>query len=324
MENCKISSKVAISYATGRNLSIRLQKTVSAIIITAYMDEAYGTRRYEADKIALLGLFAAGLLIAYFMTSSRYTIPAKAGTEIVEEIKRKGIPSFLHERGWQSFFLIKDAAGRTVGFTMDVFVDSTSEVGLNIQSADLLYIAGTYSRQNFRSDNSFDQFHWEIKTGGRGRKDSRKMVMDEDGMLTVTKLGRNRREIDYKPGPASIPEYLLGLVFSQILESEHSKAIIDVIDSDGKVLDMVVRRVRADGGGPLQTEAEYKLKVDFPDEAGYSQEVRFDDQGRVSKVLLEQKGVYFERASAEAVLREFPKWADYILFKDKLLEEGAE
>jgi hypothetical protein len=288
------------------------------------MDEVYATRKYEADKIVLLALFALGLLIAYFMASARYGAPAAAGAEIVEQIKNKGIGACLDERGWRAYYLIKDAANRTIGFTTDVFANSTSQTGLNIQSADLLYIAGTYSRQSLQTDDAFDQFRWDVWAKGRRRMVGTRMVMDEDGVLTVTKLGRKRTETHYKPGPAAIPEYLAGLVFEQMLETEYDKAIFDIIDSEGRMLEMIVLRVKVESRGRMQTEVQYEFKVDFPDQPGHSQQISFDDQGRIAKVLIEQRGMYFERSSPEAVLRKFPKWADYILYEDKLLGQEAE
>jgi len=69
------------------------------------------------------------------MSSARCVVPARAGREVVAEIKRKGISGFLDNQGWQSFFLIKDAKDRPIGFTMDVFIDAAPEAELNIQSA---------------------------------------------------------------------------------------------------------------------------------------------------------------------------------------------
>src|SRR4030042_1349988 len=51
----------------------------------------------------------------------------KAGVEIVAEIKSKGLAGFLDNQNRQAYFLIKDTAERTIGFTMDVIVETGTE-----------------------------------------------------------------------------------------------------------------------------------------------------------------------------------------------------
>ena len=43
-------------------------------IITASMSAIYKTKNYELDKLALLGLFAASLIIAWLICAARSTI----------------------------------------------------------------------------------------------------------------------------------------------------------------------------------------------------------------------------------------------------------
>lgn len=308
------------------NSSAQLQKPASAIIITAYMDNTHGEKKYEADKIALLGLFVVGLLIAHFISSSRYTGPLKAGAEVVAEIKRRGISSFLDNLGRRSFFLIKNARGRSIGFTMDVFTDSLPEADLNIQSAGFLYIRGRYSRQqvmSFQSDNSFDEFSWRSETAGPRARSGTHVLLGEDGVLTATKLARNGEKQSYKPDPASIPDFLLDLVFTQMLETGHAKIIVVTINAGGAMVEVVVSRIKNKESAPGRAEAVYELKVDFLDNRRISQRLYLDSHGRISKMLLEHDGIYlFERTSVENILKQFPEQADLISQKYKMLEQN--
>lgn len=301
------------------HLSVQLQKPPLAIIIAVYMNRTYEIKKYEADKIALLGLFIVGLLIAHFITSSRYTGPLNAGREVVAEIKRKGISSFLDDRGWQSFFLIKDARDRAIGFTMDVFTDPAPDTKLNIQSAGLLYIRGRYGQEHlfsFQSDNSFDEFSWKSETAGPKGRSGTEILLGEDGVLTVTGLSRNKKVQSYKPGSASIPNFLLDLVFSQMLDSARERIIVDTIDAGGKMVEVLICKIKSGDSGPSPTGPAYELNVEFLDERGVSEKVYFNSRGRISKILLRQNGLYlFERTDAENILRQFPERADYILKK---------
>jgi len=288
------------------------------------MDRNYGAKKYGADKIALLGFFIIGLLIARFITSSRYIRPLKAGGQVVAEIKRKGIAGFLDSQSWQSFFLIKDTRGHPIGFTMDVFTDSMTYTALNIRSASLLYIRGRYSHDKimfFQSDNSFDRFSWKSETVRPGERSGTEILRGQDGVVTVTKSGRNKTQQSYKPDSASIPDFLLDLVFTQMLESGHTKIIVDTINADGKMVDVVISRIKTKYRRPSQTEAEYKLNVDFSDDGGFSELVYLDSQGRILEIFLEPDGICFERTNVEDILEKFPERVDYILQREKILEQ---
>jgi hypothetical protein len=285
------------------------------------MDETYGTRKYEADKIALLGLFVVGLLTARFIASSRYTRPSKAGREIVAEIKRKGISSFLDKQGWQSYFLIKNAAGHLAGFTMDAFIDTPPEAELNIQSAAVVYTRGRYAREQlmfFQSDNSFDEFSWKSEIAGPRGRSHTEIHLRENGVLTVTKLNGNKTEATYKPGSAFIPDFLLDLVLSQMLETDHRKIIVDTINAGGELVEVVISRKTAENSATPKTDAQHHLNISFLGDQQFSQDVYLDNRRRI--ILMKQKDIYFEPTNRENILKYIPECADYIFDKNKTLE----
>jgi hypothetical protein len=56
---------------------------------------------------------------------------------------------------------------------------------------------------------------------------------------------------------------------------------------------------------------------------GFFEQVYLDGQKRVLIRLLQQEGIYtLERTSIENILRQFPERADYILQKNKMLEQN--
>ncbi|MHC4482133.1 MAG: hypothetical protein ACYSW4_01150 [Planctomycetota bacterium] len=246
----------------------------------------------------------------------------RAGREIIAEIKHKGISAFLDKLGWQSFFLIKDVTGRTVGFTMDVAVNTASDAGLNIQSAGLLYIPGGYGQERvmfLQSDDSFDEFSWKSETAAPGQRSSTEILLGEDSVLTVTRLNQSKEKQTYRLSSASIPDFLLDLVFSQMLESDRSKIIVDTINADGRLVEVVISRVKNRDSTLSQIESAYTLRVHFLGDRGFSEDVYLDSEGRISEIR--RDGAYrFERTSAEGVLRLFPERSDYILKKNKLPE----
>ncbi|MHC4184760.1 MAG: hypothetical protein ACYSUC_07520 [Planctomycetota bacterium] len=284
------------------------------------MDRTELTKKYKADKVALLGLFAVSLLAARLITSQRYAEPRAAGQELVGQIKQKGISSFLEGRGPQSFFLIKNAADHIMGFTMDV-VTEAADAEFSIQLAGLLYTRGRYNRKQimlFQTNDSVDEFSWRIKTVGPQGSSDTEIVLQEDGVLTVIKPNQNETESSYKPGHAAIPDFLLDLVFRQLLESDHIKIIVDTITNKGNIVQVVISRRIPEDLRPPQTDAAYELYVQYLDDRRRSQHVILDDQGWIESV--EQNGIYFERANREKVLGQFPEWRDYVLDTNKILE----
>jgi hypothetical protein len=292
----------------------RLQKPLSAIII-AHMDLTDRARKYEADKIVLLGLFAAGLIVAYLITASRYTGPRKAGAKVVAEIKRKGITGCFQDRRHRSFFLIKDEANRTIGFTADVFTPSAPPDKPDTQSTALLYMRGPYRKTQlalFQSDDQLSTFSWKTELVSPAGRVAREILLAEDGVLTITQSGQSTRQ-GYIPGPDSIPDLLLDLVFTQMLEAGYKRVVVDTIDSDGRTIEVVLSQIEAKGPGPLSRRPEYELNVIRLDGSRDSQQVYLDASKQISAILLEQDRTYLlERTTLEDVLTQVPEAAEYI------------
>ena len=265
----------------------------------------------------------------------------EAGSEIVAEIKRKGLSSFLdsqfakrtqngvalddHSR--EDFFLIKDVRKRTIGFTMDVLVDSGQDAQLNVQLAGLFYIRGRNAREQvtfFQSDNSFDEFTWKSETRGADGRSGTEIVVSSDGTMTVREFKKRVEEKNYQIGPAAVPEVFLEPIFSQLLDSYYEEILVDIIEADGSITPVLVSKVEAERGLAGE-EAVYVLKMELLNGQGFSEQVYLDNQKRISKRLLRQKNIYtVERTSAENILRQFPEHSDYILRKNKMLKQNQD
>jgi len=310
----------------------------------------------------------------------------EAGSEIIAEIKSKGIDSFLggapalagnkQGRNREAFFLIKDSRNRAIGFSMDVLscrfarlpdaigdlgdsaaegsqqaaalVDSGQEAQLNIEAIGLLYIRGRSAREQtifFQSRNNLDEFAWKSEAGSSAGKSSLEVVLGKGGVMTVREYGPRPKEKNYRLSAAAIPEVLLDLAFSQLLERDDERIIVDVIEADGKIIPTLVSRIDVEdsaaaesdpvlqrgqnGGDEWQAEQKvaYVLKTEPLDGGGFSEQLYLDAQRRISKRLLRspnaikgvleplrQKGMYtLQRCSVEDMLEQFPERADYIL-----------
>ncbi|MGA1979426.1 MAG: hypothetical protein ABSG99_02520 [Sedimentisphaerales bacterium] len=284
----------------------------------------------------------------------------ETGSKIVAEIKGKGLDSFLvpagnkQEEGQESFFLIKDARGHTIGFTMEVLgshsaeilqtggtLEPTPETRLNILVGSFYYIRGRYEQATFfQSDNRFDEFVWRSETSSPADRSGAEIISGKDGIITVKEFGRRVEEKIYQINPAAIPDVLSEFTFSQMLDSDRKEIFVDIIGADGKITPALVSRIEAprpftptapeeqnsggSGAEVTREEAACVFRVELMDGRGFSEQVYLDDQRRISRILLQQESTYtLERTSTENILREFPEQGGYILQrKDKILEQN--
>jgi hypothetical protein len=285
----------------------------------------------------------------------------EAGSKIVAEIKGKGLDSFLATpKGVQdreSFFLIKDAKERTIGFTMEVLgsrfaekpppptafrkgdtsIDLAPEAQLNILGGSFYYIRDRYNYRQatfFQSDNSFNEFVWKSQTSGPTGRSGAEIALGKDGIMTVKKFDLRAEEKDYQISPAAIPDILGELAFSQMLDSDQKEILVDIIEADGKIIPVLISRIevprslasqnQSNGADVTREEAAYVFKVELLNGLGFSEQVYLNDQRQILKRLSQQESTYtFERTSAEKILKEFPEQGSYILQgKDKMLEQN--
>jgi len=227
----------------------------------------------------------------------------QTGGEILDEIKNIGLNHFLDvhpakiSQNTPVFFLIKNAAGQNVGFTMDVLTSSDRSMQFNIEAVSFSYFRGRYPRERrtlFQSNNTLNEFIWKSQNASLDDRSVATIVLDRTGLMTVSKLNPSSEEKKYQFGPAAIPKILLELLFTQMLDSGSEKLIVDIVEADGIVTPALVSKT---------TEVEngrYVLKAQ----------------------LLNGRGFHYERSGIENILKQFPERADYILQKNKLLEQN--
>jgi len=259
----------------------------------------------------------------------------EAGSEIIKEIKYTGTDGFLDDRSRESFFFIKDAKGRGIGFTMDVLryasaerskdsvplIDAQTEERLNVHGINLLYIRqGRYASEQvtfFKTDDRFANFAWKNEINGIAGRISTEVLLDETGIMTVEKTGSVSEGKNYQVSPAAIPELLSEFVFGRMIISGYEKIIVDMIETNGKIAPALIWKAEnnAEGG--------YVLNVEFLNDQGSSQKVYLDSQMRIFKVLLQRGNVTVQRTEVENILREFPEQAGLILRRNKMFEQEA-
>jgi hypothetical protein len=273
------------------------------------MDSLDRLRKYEPDKIALLAFFAVGLLIAYLITATKYTWPAGAGAKIIQNIKQQGLSSFLDDEDNQSFFIIKNDEEHAIGFAMSVQDDANDFSDFRINSASIVYIAGRSGQEQityFRCDESFDEFNWRTEIVGPVGRIGMNVTGNHDGTIIIDN-STSRTQQSFKLETAAVPNQLLDVVFTELLQSRYRSIIIDIIESDGKVSTATIRKIRRTVGENNRHQTTTVLEVNLLDNRQYSQIVYFDDQGEILRIMLKREQIYIlDRSDPEEVRRLFP------------------
>ena len=247
----------------------------------------------------------------------------KTGAEIVAEIKSRGLAGFLNNQNQQAYFLIKDPAKNTIGFTMDVLVESGADAQPNIRAAGLLYIRGQNSIEHatsFQCSNNLDEFVYNSETSQRNGRSGTETILDETGVITVREFQAQPDEKSYRLGTAAIPDIFLDQLLMQMLESGTSQIVVDIIEAKGKIIPTLIAAIEAAEDMTADEDAAYAFELELLDGRGYSEKIYLNDQKQVYLRLARQDDVYIlERAEVESIVREFPEHAELILRNNQML-----
>jgi hypothetical protein len=259
----------------------------------------------------------------------------KAGAEIVTEIKSRGLAGFLENQNNQAFFLVKDAAERTIGFSMDVLVDSgidSTPVGVpktatdakqNIQSAGLYYMRGQNSFEqatSFQCSNNLDEFIYRSELNARIGRSGTETIQKTTGEITVRKFQAQPDEKTYRLNPVAIPDIFLDQLLLQMLESNKKEIIVDFIEANGKIIPTLIAAIEVAEDMSADDETAYVFKLELLDGRGFSELLYLNDRKQIYKRLARQDNMYIlERTDTETIVREFPEQAEQVLRNNQML-----
>jgi len=245
------------------------------------------------------------------------------GAEVVEEIKSRGLAGFLNNQNRQAFFLIKDASKSTVGFTMDVIVETGTEAQPNIQAAGLYYIRTERSREqgtSFQCSNDLNEFVYKSEISHRMGRSGTETVLDGNGVITVRKFQDRPAENTYHLGPAAIPDVFLDQILMQMLENGISRIIVDIIDAGGNIIPTHIAAIEVTKDLTAGEDAAYAFMLELMDGRGFSEKIYLNNQKQIYLRLARQDNIYIlERAEVESIVDKFPEHAELILRKKQML-----
>jgi hypothetical protein len=214
-----------------------------------------------------------------------------------------------------------------------------------IEAASFDYVRGPYKHEQatvFEGQNNLGEFNWKSELGSISGRSGTEIVLDKKGVMAVRQFGRsfdfapystqsthNKRieESGYRISPAAIPTIFDSLAFSQIIESDHEEIFVDILNADGTILPLLIRRIDRERTAierlfekeAARKEVAHIFRAEFMDGRDFYDEVFLDEGGRILKRLLKREAeCALERTDAETLQSEFPERGDYILQRDKL------
>jgi hypothetical protein len=149
-----------------------------------------------------------------------------------------------------------------------------------------------------------------------------KTVLDEDGIITVIKYSNlGMEENRYNYGPSMIPEIFIESILSQMLQENINEIIIDIIDSEGRIIPVYVSYNQNNKDNTESYDEAYVFRIDFMIGQDASELVFLDQEKHISRIILQQNQQYIlERTSLENIAEAFPERADLILTRNEKLK----
>ncbi len=247
----------------------------------------------------------------------------QAGAQVVSEVKSAGLNGIGASDGQPvSFFILADARGRAIGFTMDTMTAAQTDTNTAVKAASYLYVRGPIADERvdfFRGDSAFENFTWRVesnsKAGSRGVE-----MAGEAGVLVVRSAGGGRageKESEYVLGDAAVPDIIIDPVLTKILDIDRQAIVIDVIRSDGTIAPMYVEKM-APAAGQADSNA---IRVEWLDGRGLWQRIYYDSLKKPVKMVLGWESTYtLNRADANEIAETFPERAYLVRDRDQILD----
>ncbi len=269
------------------------------------------------------------------------------GIEIISQLKATGLDKVMLQPEGPYYYLVKDSSQRDVGFVVEMLLKSRNTDQTEIQVAGFNYITKPNRWETamlFKGDSNLDEYVLESET------DQNRIVRIRKGPLTIRGQEKNVRtstrvlvsqgeritvhrlrpdfdepsrvdstEFEAKIGEAAIPGAVIEAVYVQMINSNTSKMMVDIIFGDGQVKPAVITVSKAPNG---ESQISRIVKIEYLG-LNEAEETYLDNKMQVVKKMLRRNGILvLEPASQDDLKRRFPERADYILQRSQAIKQG--
>jgi hypothetical protein len=253
----------------------------------------------------------------------------QAGEDIAREVRGSAPDT---ESQPVSFFILTDARGQVIGFTMDA-ITVQKDKDPAIKAASYYYIRGGSAPEEevgiFSGDKTLSKFAWKIESSSRAGSKGIEMTADANTMVVRFAAGRQAgKESKYTLGEAAVPNTILDLALNKMLDSTRQQIIIDLIRPDGTITPMLIEKLepvkKTAQARQDEQPANYALRTEILDGRGHWQKIYYDGNKQMTRVLLGQGNTYtLGRADANEITKMFPERADLVRNQRQLLDRDG-
>jgi hypothetical protein len=165
----------------------------------------------------------------------------------------------------------------------------------------------------FQAENNLGEFNWQSTLYGNLRRKGTQITLNDKGIMRIRSLAAQSEVRSYQPGPAAIPDIFLEQFILEMHDENISRAVLDVIDSDGKISPMLAQITESTDNSAIEGGFAFEARLDYLDEPGTSELVYFDSNKHIIKAVLQQTNKYIlESTTVEKLLEEFPDYGRII------------
>jgi hypothetical protein len=249
----------------------------------------------------------------------------KDGSEIIKTIRNNGINSFIDDQNRQKHFLITDSDRQNIGFMIDILNNSEPDDKFNIYAAGHFYVRDVPEQRvlqeqatNFRCENDLSEFIWEVESNSPVGRKHTEIILENSGLMTI-RDSRTKFEFKHRLSPVAIPDIFIEAILSRIIENNTEQIIVDLIDSDGKIVPTIVSIFEEYTG---DEETPYVIKLELLDGQGFYQLVYLNNNRQIVRVIVQQNKRYIlETVTRADIIRKFPERADFLTQKSNVLKD---
>ena len=276
------------------------------------MDIENTVRRFSLDKVALLGFLALGLLAAKLLVFTRNEKPLQAGTQLVEAVKSGEIIKQSAGQKTVMSFLMKNKNNQPVGFIVNQFDVKDSKLRDN----SIFYIQSPLHQErvvSFEGSADLSEFVWKYDAASPYTRASLQTQFG-NSVLIVTNFELAGREYRLNPQSPWLPDVLVVPVMRNMLDSDISKAILELLVPEGRLMPAMISTVKT-------KDTDYDIvTIEYLGSEGAAEQYTFN-KDRTIRQIETTDGFTFQPVSIQTILALFPEKADYILHQFNLLQK---
>jgi len=241
----------------------------------------------------------------------------KTGAEVIASVKKNSATRWLKTQPRESYYFLTYNNNPDSGFLAELYAFKKDQSRYNLHAVNAYFVRDLGGEESFfQADEDLSQWVWASNLlDDRGTRAGRvELYFGSEGSLSIRRDGQ--AELAY-PSPASFSQMLFNAVLENMAATKIPSVIIDLIDSDGRIIPTNVKLVPEKAG--------FVAQINNLDGSNIKQTLTLDANIKLqSSTITGPRNFKIKPASKDVVLAEFSIWSDYIQSLDRLLDSDTQ